>query len=145
MAILPLSVRSDDETLERTLADASGAGGGVMAPCLVLAHAEELLEHAAKEEARLTGLFMHLTTFLLNAAYTAVLAVAFRDLETTVVGGAGAFVIGELEILSTPSGAVRALERYRLGDLGGGSRRAAVSWTLAPLGVAPGLAVMATF
>jgi hypothetical protein len=146
MNVFPLRIRRYDEILERAAADAE-VSQAHMTPCLVLDHAEEMLETAAKDEAQLTGAFMQVVTLVLNSAYTAIIAVAFRDLGTTLLNGIGAFVVGEAEIFTTPRGAIRALERYRSGELGAayGAPAPRVSWSIGPLGSAPGLAVVATF
>jgi hypothetical protein len=58
--------------------------------------------------------------------------------------GVGVVVIGEAEIFTVPTGAVSGLARYRSGDLGT-AKAPSVAWSIAPLGVAPGLSLMATF
>jgi hypothetical protein len=144
LAVFPLQIRRYDDILERAAADAEASQSHMM-PCLVLDHAEELLMRAAKDEAQLTGTFMQVTTLALSAGYTAIIAVAFRDLGGTILNGGGAFVVGELQIFTTPTGAVKALDRYRRGDLGSPSAPPRVSWSVGPLGVAPGLAVVGRF
>jgi hypothetical protein len=147
--LFPLRVRGDEVTLEEMVGRAT-APGGVMSPCLVVARAEELLEHSARDEAMHTNALQHVTTLVLSAGYVAFLWFAFKYLPDVILNAAGAVGLGEAQLLTAPTGAVRALERYRLGDLHTDAPR--VSWTVAPLGVAslgggvtPGLSIVARF
>jgi hypothetical protein len=143
IAVLPLAVRADDEELETGVAKA-WTRDGVLSPCLVLERAEELLEHAAANEAAHTSLVEHIVTITLTAGYAAVLWALFHDPGGLVLNGVGALAIGEAEILTVPTGAVSGLARYREGDLRP-ANAPHVAWTLAPLGVGPGLSLLATF
>ncbi len=146
IAVLPLRVRADDETLERFLADTEVNGHG-MAPCVRLARAEELLISSAHDESLHTNWFQYTLAAVLSGAYAAVLGVAFKNTADVIVNGGGALVLSELQVMTTPTGAVSALERYRRADLGAATPASAphVSWTLAPLGTAPGVALVGRF
>jgi len=145
IAVMPLQVRADDETLERFLADTEVDGHGI-APCVRLERAEELLESSAHDEALHTNWLQHTLTIVLSGGYAAVLAVAFKNVADVIVNGGGALILGELQLWTSPTGAVSALERYRRGDIGTAAATAPrVSWTLAPLGVAPGVALVGRF
>jgi hypothetical protein len=118
LTVLPIHVRGYDEILERAVIDAETSQGHMM-PCLVLDRAEDLLVLAAKDEARLTNPLAHVVGLVLDAGFAAVLYVLFRDVGGTILNGVGAAVITEAQILTTPTGAMKALERYRRGDLSG--------------------------
>ena len=149
IALQPLRVRGDDERLEEFLTETEvegpgGSHGG--ATCLRLARAEELLASSAADEALHTNWFQHTLTIVLSGAYAAVLGVAFKNVANVIVNGGGAVILGEAQLLTTPTGAVSALERYQKGDLTMvAPTPPRVSWTLAPLGVGPGLAIVARF
>ncbi len=145
LAVFPLRIQHYSDILERVAKDSEGAQGDHMMPCLVLDHAEYQLLLAAKDEAQLTGALMQVATVVLGVGYGAIFAFGFRDLAGTLENGIGALVIGEAQFFTTPRGAVRALARYRRGDLSAPPAAAHVSWTLAPLGVAPGLSLVARF
>jgi hypothetical protein len=141
LALLPLGTGRYDDELEAYLATTS-TPSGEMEPCLRLARAEELLAKAAEDEAEHAGILQHIATIVLSGAYTAFLAVAFHDLQHTLVDGVGSVFVGEAQILTQPTGAVRALEQYRQGDLAS-APRSAVIWSVgpAPAGVGGSLAV----
>lgn len=143
--LFPLDIRHYALVLERVALDTEGPNGH-MSPCLVVERAEEQLVLAARDEAQLTGALMQIATVVLGVGYGAIFAIGFKDLAGTLENGIGALVIGEAQFFTTPRGAVRALDRYRLGDLSGApSSPPRVSWTLAPLGIAPGISLVATF
>jgi hypothetical protein len=144
--VFPLQIQHYSDILERVAKDSEGADGSHMMPCLVLDHAEDQLLKAAKDEAQLTGALMQVATIVLNAGYGAIFAIAFKDLAGTLENGIGALVIGETQFFTTPRGAVRALAKYRRGEVSVPPPAAPrVSWTVAPLGPAPGLSFVATF
>ena len=145
IALFPLEVRADDATLERFLSDTDSNGEGT-APCLRLERAEELLAASAHDESLHTNWLQHTLAIVLGAGYAVLLQVAFKNVGNTILNGGGGIVIGELQILTSPTGAVSALERYRRGDIGGASAAAPkISWTFAPLDAAPGVSLVARF
>jgi hypothetical protein len=145
LAVFPLRVQHYSDIVEQAALDAE-VGGSHMMPCLVLDRAEEQLVIAAADEAQLTGAFMQVTTVVLSFGYAAIFAFGFKDLVGTLENGIGALVIGETQFFTTPRGAVRALASYRRGDLGTApTAPPRVSWSLAPLGAAPGLSLVAAF
>jgi hypothetical protein len=120
--------------------------GAHMMPCLVLDRAEEMLIKAARDEADLTSATFQVTSLVLDAGYAAIIALAFKDAAGTVLNGVGAVAVTELQIFTTPTDAVKALERYRRGDLSGArGSPPRVAWALGPLGVAPGVSLVARF
>jgi hypothetical protein len=110
--------------------------------CARLAQAEKLLVETAEDERFHTGVLAHVFTLGTSAAYMAALALAFRDPRYTWLDGAGSFVVGEAQVLTTPTGARSALDRYREGNLTA-TTESASTWTLAPMG--KGLGFFATF
>jgi hypothetical protein len=143
IAVLPLRVRSDRATLEQFLADTE-TPAGPMAPCLRLERAEELAALSADDEAAHTSALQHVVTIVLSAGYAAILGFAFKDGVGMAWNGGSAVVLGEAQLLTSPTGAVRALEHYRRADLGV-VQPPRVSLSVAPLGVAPGAAIVARF
>jgi hypothetical protein len=143
IAVLPLRVRGDRETLEQFLADTE-TPAGPMAPCLRVERAEELVALSADDEAAHTSALQHVITIVLSAGYAAILGFGFKDGIGMAWNGGSAVVLGEAQLLTSPTGAVSALERYRRGDLGT-TPPPRVSFSVAPLGVAPGVAVVARF
>jgi hypothetical protein len=131
--LFPLRVTGDADAID---ADKEGD------TCARLARAEALLEATAEDEREHTGVVAHVFTLTLSAAYMAGLAIAFKDPRYTFVDGAGSFVVGEAQLLSTPTGARDALERYRAGDTTN-ARFKATRWTIAPVGA--GLGVFGVF
>jgi hypothetical protein len=143
LTVLPIRIPEYQKILERVAVDAETPQGH-MAPCLVLDRAEDMLVRAAKDEALLTGPLAHVVNLVLDAGFATVLYLVFRDVGGTILNGVGAVVISEAQIWTTPTGAVKALERYRRGDLSE-APAPRVSWSLAPLGVAPGVSLVARF
>jgi hypothetical protein len=141
--VLPLRVRKDDAILEQML-DRATAPGGVMSPCLALRRAEELLLTSAADEALRTGAIQQTVALVLSAGYTAFLWFAFQYVPGVIMSGGGAFVVSEIQIFTTPTGAVKGLERYKKGDVTLDAPPK-VSWTLAPMSGGAGLAVVGTF
>jgi hypothetical protein len=112
-AVLPLRVMGDQRWLERRL---TRAGPGDH-PCAQLADAERLLVRDAASEEEGRGVLIHAGSFVLNVAAGLALGLALGHWDSaalTTFAGAG---IGELMILTQPTGAERALARYRAGDL----------------------------
>jgi hypothetical protein len=143
LAVLPLRVRSDRATLEQLLADTE-TPAGPMAPCLRVERAEELVALTADDEAAHTNVLQHVVTIVLSAGYAAILGFGFNDKVGMAWNGGSAVVLGEAQLLTSPTGAVSALERYRRGDLGIAALPR-VAFGIEPLGVAPGLALVARF
>lgn len=144
IAVQPLRVRADDETLERFLADTE-APRGAMEPCLRLERAEELAALSAADESMHTAWYQHVVSIALSVGYGAIIGVGFKDVGGMFFNGGSAIAIGEAQLLTAPTGAARALERYQRGDLGAPAARASLSFRLTPLGVAPGLALAVRF
>ena len=118
-----------------------------MAPCVRLDRAEELLVSSAHDEKLHTNWVQHTLAIALGAGYGVLLQVIFKNWGQTILNGAGGIVLGEAQLLTLPTGAVSALDHYRHGDVGGAAPAAApqVSWGIAPLGVAPGVALVGRF
>jgi hypothetical protein len=110
--------------------------------CARLAQAEKLLVQTADDEAEHTGVLAHVISLATSAAYMTALQLAFKDPRYTWLDGGGSFLVGEAQVLSTPTGARGALDRYREGNLGAATE-SAFTWTLAPVG--KGFGFVATF
>jgi len=133
-----------DELLRQT-------GGGAAGTCLVLARIEELFAKDAQEEAFDTGWFTQLAAVVgLSAMFGILMAEAalasdpvVRDVHEKNAGlntAAGIFLT-EMQILTTPTGAVSAYRRYLKGDL----PRKSIAFSVVPLVATPGLALKVTF
>jgi len=131
--IFPLRGPSADDELEALPA---------AEPCARLAQAEKLLVETADDEADHTGVLAHLLGLATSGAYMAALQIAFKDPRYTWLDGGGSFVVSEAQVLSTPTGARGALERYREGKLSEATE-SAFTWTLSPIG--RGFGVVGTF
>ena len=147
LAVFPLKIQHYSDLIERAATDTEGADGQHMMPCLVLATAEGQLLEAARDEAQLTSALMQVATVVLGIGYGAIFALGFKDLAGTIENGVGALVIGEAQFFTTPRGAVRALRRYRNGDLSGAPlvppRFFSISLGPSPAGA--GVSLVATF
>jgi hypothetical protein len=111
LLIAPLDVIGDAQTL-RARIDAAAAEPGTDV-CKLLAEAETLLVRDAQNQRDGQRWWLHVGSFALNAGVGLFLGLGFHH------WGAGAFnfatgaVIGELIILSQPTGTIGDLEHYR--------------------------------
>ena len=147
--LLALHVESDAAVVRRLLRDTNDGGAGT---CLVLARMEELFERDATEERRETSWLVHIASVLGVGALVAIFAVEGATASAPAVSRAHWFnaafngtvglALTEAQILTTPTGAARRWKQYLAGDLRS-TRPPRPS--LAPLSLAPGLALRLTF
>ncbi|BDG02214.1 hypothetical protein AMOR_12100 [Anaeromyxobacter oryzae] len=90
------------------------AGGDV---CAELALLEAALERGARNQAVGTGLAAHASNLFLNAALGVLAALAGSQWRTGALTAGVGFALGEVQILTQPTGLVGELARYRAGDL----------------------------
>ena len=96
-----------------------------------LAQAEVLLERRAKAESIARGWVTQVASITVNLAGSAVLWFGYGLHRAALIEGATGLAICELQIWTTPQGAVDALQRYRAGDLTPRTERQ-VSWSVVP-------------
>ncbi|HEY1535864.1 MAG TPA: hypothetical protein VGF76_17710 [Polyangiaceae bacterium] len=96
-----------------------------------LAQAELLLERRAKAESIARGWVTQVASIGINLAGSAVLWFGYDQHRSALVSAGTGLVISEIQIWTTPRGAVDALQRYRADDLtprGEGQ----VTWSFVP-------------
>jgi len=143
--VKPLRVSSANDELAAYVAETTTTLGP-MGPCRQLAVAEQLLAESADDEALGVGILTHGIAIVGNTAIGLFLGIGFKHWGGALLNGLGGLAISEVEIFTQPTGAVHALERYRLGDLPAPAA-STITWTLAPrleLGGA-GITFLATF
>jgi hypothetical protein len=103
----PPRVFEADDALHARL-EATTAGARLGDPCIALPRAQELLAGVARDQAFATGWFAHTFIIAGNAFLGLLLGLGFHDW----FGGAKQFVggslVGELQIFTLPTGALRA-------------------------------------
>jgi len=103
----PPLVLSDAPLLDARLA-ATDVDGRLGDPCVVSSRAAELLRRDAADEAFSTGWFAHTFVIAGNIAVGLFLGVAFHDWAGGVKQAVGGSAVGELQILTLPTGALHA-------------------------------------
>lgn len=146
--LFALRVEDDAPAVDQLLRE---TGGGEAGSCLVLARIEELFAKDAAEESFNTGVLTQVTAILGVGAMFAIMAVeaatstdpAVRDAHwfNAVGNGVAGLILTESQILTTPTGAVSAYQRYLRGKL----PRPALTMSLVPLIATPGLAFKVSF
>jgi hypothetical protein len=96
-----------------------------------LARAEVLLERRARAESIAHGWITQVASIGVNLAGSAVLWFGYHQQRSALVEAGTGLAICEVQILTTPQGAVDALRRYRAGDLTPRAERQ-VSWAIIP-------------
>jgi len=131
LVLFPLRVMRDARTL-----DASAP-----ADCAALAHAEEVLERDAEQEAAGIAWYSHALVIGFNVGLGASLGYALDDWGNNALSAGIGIALSEAQILTQPTGALRARDRYRTGPL------EVAQWNLVPLVFphARGIAVVARF
>ena len=134
-----------DELLEQT-------GNGAAGTCLVLARMEELLVKGGEEEAFNTAWFQHVIAWLgvgamfsimaVEAATSSVPEVQEAHWINAITNGVGGLILTEAQLLTAPTGAHTGYKRYLKGEL---PPKKTASWSLAPMGLASGLALRIVF
>jgi hypothetical protein len=125
--VLPLSVMSDVPALEARLAQPRDT----RSECARLADAEQVLIEAAASEAGGQRWYIHGANVAFNVGVGLVLGLGFDLWPAAALNGIGGAAVGELQILTQPTDAVDALERYRAGQLG--PAKPGVTWTITPM------------
>jgi hypothetical protein len=119
----PPRVLADHAELEAAITQSSDI-------CATLVRAEEFLARDANDEAMATGVSAHVTGIAFNVALGLALGLGFGHWKGAASVGGGGIVISEAQVFTKPRGAIRALERYRQGDLS--PLRASQRWFIAP-------------
>lgn len=127
--VKPLRVTSANDELEAYIAETTTTIGPI-GPCQQLAVAENLLAESADDEALGAGVLTHGVAIVGNAAIFLFLGIGFKHWGGGLLNGLGGLAISEAEIFMQPTGAVRALEHYNLGDVQAPASK--VTWRLVP-------------
>lgn len=127
--IEPLLVMRDHRQAEELVARAAAVSGEPR--CRLLREAELRLEHAAKSETSAKGPFARIGGALINVGLGLVLAYGLKRPASAAQNTTIGLLVTQVMIEARPTEAIRRLERYRAGDLGGGSQPSRV--VLSPL------------
>jgi len=103
----PPLVLADSPRLDARIAETS-VGGRLGDPCIVLPRAQELAARDAADQALATGWFAHVFVIGGNLAVGAILGLGFGDWLGAVKQAVGGSIIGELQILTLPTVALKA-------------------------------------
>jgi len=103
----PPQVLTDAPLLDARLAQTT-ADGRLGDPCVVLPRARELLLRSGDDEALATGLLSHAFVIGGNIALGLLLGIGFHDWLGAAKQAIGGAAIGELQILTLPTGALAA-------------------------------------
>ncbi|MHB8877432.1 MAG: hypothetical protein ACYC8T_27385, partial [Myxococcaceae bacterium] len=103
----------DGANFEARTADSSAQPG----PCPTLASAERLFLRDAEGEAFGVSWLLHGANVVFNVAVGLVLGLGWGHWESGAINAAAGIAIGEVMILTQPTGVVSDLERYRGGEL----------------------------
>ncbi|MFL5354002.1 hypothetical protein [Archangium sp.] len=120
---VPLTVMEDSPTL-----DALAARQPESVDCAVLAEAERLLVRSARSEEEGRSLLMHGANVVYNVLTGLVLGLFFDRWPSAVLTAATGVLLGEVMILTQPTGAQDALRAYREGKTLAGEGLAALDW-----------------
>jgi hypothetical protein len=104
--------------------------------CALVAEAEWRLAKLAHSDQFNTGPLTHGGNFVFNAALVTALLIVGHYQEAAIHGLAG-IAVGEIQTITRPTTALKALRRYRLGLLEGQPLPPPFSWAIAP-NAAPG-------
>lgn len=112
--------------------------------CALVARGEQFLARDAANEDEQRGWLQHVLHIGGSTALFLILGVGFGHWTNAIFNGLAGIALGELQILSQPTGLVGAWERYRHAELGG---KRGVTFRFAPqLGAnQAGLSLVATF
>jgi hypothetical protein len=103
----PPMVLADSRRLDARL-ELTTVGGRLGDPCIVLPRAQELLARDAADQALATGWFAHVFVVGGNIAVGLILGLGFGDWAGAVKQAVGGSAVGELQILTLPTGALKA-------------------------------------
>jgi hypothetical protein len=102
-------------------------------PCATLATAEHLLVRAADSEEFGIGPLVHIGNFAVNIAAGLVLGIGFNRWPAFAYVGLVGIAVGEVQVITQPTGSIADLRRYKNGDLGDGKQAASrLRWSVAP-------------
>ena len=124
LLIAPLDVVADSRAL-RSRISARGAHEDV---CALLADAETRLVRDAQNQADGRRWWLHAGNVVLNAGVGLFLIVGFRHWTAGIFNAVSGAAIGEVIILTQPTGAIESLRRYREGALDGAAPSTSVSF-----------------
>lgn len=133
--LTPLSVTHDASTIG-TAVDASQPGRAGYDPCALAGYSERVLVHAADDEASRKSFVGHALPIGGAVAGGLVLGLGYGHWTSGALNAGIGVILSEVKMLTQPTGAERALERYRSGVLG--SDGPAVGWQLTPVAVPQG-------
>ena len=113
--------------------------------CAYVARGEQFLARDAKNEDENRGWIQHALQIAGSTALFLILGVGFDHWKNAIINGVAGIALGELQILTQPTGLIGAWERYRAGDLG--ATKSKITLHLAPKlsTTSAGLALEATF
>ena len=148
--ILAPRAESDAEVIDKLFAETANGRAG---ECEVLARTEELFSKTADDEAFNTSWLLWAAAILGNAAMFSIMAVEaatapkdsqeqWEHWQNAIVNTASGLILTSAQILTSPTGAVSGWRRYLKGDV---KPKSAVAFSVAPLGVAPGLSLSLRF
>jgi hypothetical protein len=107
LLVHPPTVLVDAPALDARIQQTS-VGGRVGDPCIAVSRAQELLRQDAADEALRTAWYAHTFVIAGNFAVGLFLGLAFHDWFGAAKQAFGGSAVGELQILTTPTGALRA-------------------------------------
>ncbi len=128
IAALPLSVEFDQIKWRKELQ--RGAPGGNQ--CALLADAERFLLRGAESEEFGTGPLVHVANFVVNIAAGLVVGLKYDGWSEAAALIFPGIAIGEVQIITQPTGMIEDLRRYRAGDLGSRETKWLGHWAVAP-------------
>jgi hypothetical protein len=99
------------------------------------------LKRSAESEALGTGPLMHVANAAFNVGVGLVLGIVFKRWQTALINTLVGTTIGELKILTQPTGSIDALRRFEAGGIE--EKGSAVTWELLP--GPTGVAIAGTF
>ncbi|PTL82118.1 hypothetical protein [Vitiosangium sp. GDMCC 1.1324] len=120
---VPLSVMEDSPTLDAMVARQPGP-----VDCTLLAEAERLLVRSARSEEEGRSWVMQTANVVYNVVTGLVLGLFFDRWASAAVTAATGWLLGEVMILTQPTGAQDALRLYREGKALSGAGLAALDW-----------------
>jgi hypothetical protein len=112
--LLPVRVMGQRPRLE-ALAPLAMAGD-----CAALEEMERIFDHAADGEEFGSSWLMHVGSMLFNIGMGVVQGLAFGRWQSGMISAAIGIAVGEVQILTKPSGLIDARARYRIGIVDGG-------------------------
>jgi hypothetical protein len=100
--------------------------------CARLALAEHLMIKGAASEEFGIGPLTHIGNFVINIAGGLVLGLGFNRWGAFGYVSLVGIAVGEVQVITQPTGAIQDLRRYKDGDLGDGKQAARLNWAVRP-------------